>query len=376
MANISTAANTDGLIDKRICCIQLSTVPDKNSSLELFGEAFDNEILQNVKESEEPCSGSSPSTMGTTCDVLGVADDHNRRSGYSKASNAPVENMNTEGFAERSKCPDINKQIFLECRSEFPSNLCDSLGGSLSIDEIEKSCLDSEKMPSILEDSLSDPDVLQNFDPNISSLRSTVVTEVTETASAITNAENEAVPSTIVSHRLNEDNEEEKWVERSKATSPVFEPSKTNRKRTTKKRRSQGSLSLNPLNITFVRKEDSVSSTEDTFRMLNDNFAQKSFKRKEAPSNGGCLSTKKPKAFDKNNIIERRKDAVIEQQNYVNNKDKKDCRQRMGSLMKHKQSKGRKQLKDIASRPQRYSFEEVCCKFEFFSVFLGRGFWI
>lgn len=155
----------------------------------------------------------------------------------------------------------------------------------------------------------------------------------------------------------------------SRSSSPVFDSSKPSHKRKYKKRRSQHSLSLNPLEVTYVRKEsdhavDRKSSPEEVLKMLNQNFAQKVNKRKEPSSNLMYPSSKKAKDFN-DSILEQRKQAALEQQKLVSQKDEQLCKPRVGSILTEKLHGNRKSLREMVNyeKPKRYSVSKVSTDF-------------
>lgn len=152
----------------------------------------------------------------------------------------------------------------------------------------------------------------------------------------------------------------------SRSSSPVFDSCKPSHKKKYKKRRSQHSLSLNPLEVTYVRKDsDNVankSTPEEVLKMFNQNFAQKVNKRKEPSSNMTYPSSKKAKDSNENDkILEQRKHAALEQQKLVSQKDEQLCKPRIGSILAEKLRGDRKSLREMVNyeKPQRYSVSKV-----------------
>lgn len=154
-------------------------------------------------------------------------------------------------------------------------------------------------------------------------------------------------------------------IDRSKPPSPVFETNRIGRQKRLNKRRSQSSilsLSLTPLNVTYGRKEnDSISSDksspEDLLKKFKDNFAQRSFKRKEAASSMVNSFSKRLKE----DMFELRRRAVIEQQNCINAKRKGNVKMQIGWYMSRKLNEKRMTLTESVKGivPGRYTHEKV-----------------
>lgn len=161
--------------------------------------------------------------------------------------------------------------------------------------------------------------------------------------------------------------DEQKTERASRSPSPIFDSNKPGRKKKYKKRRSQYSLSLNPLDVTYVRKDSENASVRETgpeevLKMLNKNFAQKVNKRKEPASNLVYPSSKKTKDSNKNeDFVEQQKQALLEQEKLVSHKDGQLCKPRVGSILTEKLQGSRKSLREMVNceRPQRYSVSKV-----------------
>lgn len=154
----------------------------------------------------------------------------------------------------------------------------------------------------------------------------------------------------------------------SRSSSPVFDSCKPSSKKRSRKRRSQHSLSLNPLEVTYVRKEPdnaaSNSTHEEVLQMFHQNFAQKVSKRKEPSSNMMYPSSKKAKdSNESDSILEQRKQAALEQQKLISKKDEQLCKPRIGSILAEKLRGDRKSLREMVNyvKPQRYSVSKVSC---------------
>lgn len=370
-------------VDQNNKCTQFHTKKFIAKSKELLSNFFKNNAEKNTEEQFREIKMRSDVAInvrpliefkGSSDDVRKTIDVREKLIDFTKNKlNDEFKDQKVENY-----CTNFNE--------DFEHEIAQTCKQVLEYKSIESAVLtDAKVMDFHLQDAEKKNPV---YDVVETSLTSNVSREVTESTSAFLfdmNCDTSFIPVDDVSFNsfnLPEKKEMEMEKQHSKPSSPVFESNKISRRKKNKKRRSQCSLSLTPLNVTYMRKEnddvlDSRTSSEDIFKMFKDNFAQKSVKRKESVSDMVYPLSKKAKKSDyKVELSDKRKQAAIDQQTYINTKDRESCKPNCGRYLSEKLNGKRNTLRETVNneRPQRYQTDKVSCNklFFHFSIYVDK----